>query len=104
MIGDWVSDKYGYLMQISFVGNGYAGFEDDEGNLCQLDDKCNQPELTPLTPEILEKNGWKAGEMGEYRREPYKLFQTKKDGISVMGFKGLQTSALSTNCRIYCEC
>lgn len=58
MIGDWVSDKYGYLMQISFAGNGYAGFEDDEGNLCQLDDKYNQPEPIPLTPEILEKNGF----------------------------------------------
>ena len=58
MIGDWVSDKYGYLMQVTFVGNGYVSFEDNEGNLCQLDDKCNQPEPIPLTPEILEKNGW----------------------------------------------
>ena len=62
MIGDWVSDKYGYLMQISFVGNGYASFEDDGGNLCQLDDKCNQPEPIPLTYEILKKNGWKDAE------------------------------------------
>ena len=58
MIGDWVSDKYGYLTQITFIGNGYVSFEDDEGNLCQLDDKCNQPEPIPLTPEILKKNGW----------------------------------------------
>lgn len=29
MIGDWVSDKYGYLMQITFIGNGYVSFEDD---------------------------------------------------------------------------
>lgn len=58
MIGDWVSDKYGYLTQIIFIGNGYVSFEDDEGNLCQLDDKCNQPEPIPLTSEILKKNGW----------------------------------------------
>ena len=58
MIGDWVSDKYGYLTQITFIGNGYVSFEDDKGNLCQLDDKCNQPEPIPLTPEILKKNGW----------------------------------------------
>ena len=62
MIGDWVSDKYGYLMQVIFVGgNGYASFEDDEGNLCQLDDKYNQPQPIPLTPEILKKNGWDWG-------------------------------------------
>ena len=62
MINDWVSDKYGYLMQITVVGDGYASFEDDEGNLCQLDDKCNQPEPIPLTYEILKKNGWKDAE------------------------------------------
>ena len=59
MINDWVSDKYGYLMQITVIGDGYVSFEDDEGNLCQLDDKCNQPEPIPLTYEILKKNGWK---------------------------------------------
>lgn len=53
-----MSDKYGYLTQITFIGNGYASFEDDEGNLCQLDDKCNQPQPISLTSEILKKNGW----------------------------------------------
>ena len=63
MINDCVSDKYGYLMQITVIGDGYVSFEDDEGNLCQLDDKCNQPEPIPLTYEILEKNGWKRHEI-----------------------------------------
>ena len=63
MTNDWVSDKYGYLMQITVIGDGYVSFEDDEGNLCQLDDKCNQPEPIPLTYEILEKNGWKRHEI-----------------------------------------
>lgn len=62
IINDWVSDKYGYLMQITVIGDGYVSFEDDEGNLCQLDDKCNQPEPIPLTYEILKKNGWKDAE------------------------------------------
>ena len=62
MINDWVSDKHGYLMQITVIGDGYVSFEDDEGNLCQLDDKCNQPEPIPLTYEILKKNGWKDAE------------------------------------------
>ena len=73
MIGDWVSDKYGYLMQVTFVGNGYASFEDDEGNLCQLDDKCNQPEPIPLAPEILEKNGFSSETFltSEWEKEVY---------------------------------
>ena len=62
MINDWAADKYGYLMQITVIGDGYVSFEDDEGNLCQLDDKCNQPEPIPLTYEILKKNGWKDAE------------------------------------------
>ena len=61
MIGDLVADKYGYILQITAIGNGYVSFEDDEGNLCQLDDKCNQPEPILLTPEILKKNGWDWG-------------------------------------------
>ena len=59
MVGDWVADRYGYIMQIIFVGNGYASFEDDEGNPCQIDDKYNKPQSILLTPEILEKNGIK---------------------------------------------
>ena len=58
MVGDWVSDEYGYLLQVTFVSNGYIGFHDDEENPCQLDDKYNQPKPIPLTPEILEKNGF----------------------------------------------
>lgn len=65
MINDWVSDKYGYLMQITVIGDGYVSFEDDEGNLCQLDDKCNQPEPIPLTYEILKKNGFKEAALKE---------------------------------------
>ena len=61
MIGDLVADKYGYILQITAIGNGYVSFEDDEGNLCQLDDKCNQPEPILLTYEILKKNGWHWG-------------------------------------------
>ena len=53
-----MSDKYGYILQIIVIDNGYANFKDDEENLCQIDDKYNQPEPIPLTPEILEKNGF----------------------------------------------
>ena len=58
MVGDLVSHNE-VLIQIIFVGNGYANYEDEEGGPCQLDDKYYPPEPIPLTPEILEKNGWK---------------------------------------------
>ena len=62
MVDDWVS-QYGVPRQIIFVGNGYATYEDEEEGPCQLDDKYYPPEPIPLTPEILEKNGWKEDEL-----------------------------------------
>ena len=58
MVGDWVADKYGYQLQSVFVGNGYVSFEDDEGNLCQIDDKNNEPQPIEITIELLRNNGW----------------------------------------------
>ena len=58
MIGDWIADKYGYQLQSVFVGNGYVSFEDDEGNLCQIDDKNNEPQPIEITIELLQNNGW----------------------------------------------
>ena len=67
MVGDLVSHNE-VPIQIIFVGNGYANYEDEEGGPCQLDDKYYPPEPIPLTPEILEKNGWKETEYCyEYR-------------------------------------
>ena len=57
MVNDWVS-QYGVPRQIIFVGNGYAMYEGEEGDPCQLDDKYYPSEPIPLTSEILEKNGW----------------------------------------------
>lgn len=57
MVGDLVSHNE-VPIQIIFVGNGYANYEDEEGGPCQLDDKYYPPEPIPLTPEILEKNDW----------------------------------------------
>ena len=63
MVGDLVSHNE-VPIQIIFVGNGYANYEDEEGGPCQLDDKYYPPEPIPLTPEILEKNGWKELNIG----------------------------------------
>ena len=61
MIGDWCCDGNGFPMQITNVGEdyAYATFEGDEGDPWEFNDKDDQPQPIPLTPEILEKNGWK---------------------------------------------
>ena len=59
-IGDWVQDENGFQWQIIGVGDdyAYATFEDNEGDPWEFDDKDDQPEPIPLTPEILEQNGF----------------------------------------------
>ena len=61
MYGDWCCDKHGFPMQITTVGDdyAYATFEGNEGDPWEFDDKDDQPQPIILTPEILEKNGWK---------------------------------------------
>ena len=58
--GDWVSAGGGLPMQITNVGEdyAYATFEGNEGDPWEFDDKDDQPEPIPLTPEILVKNGF----------------------------------------------
>ncbi len=57
---DWIQDKNGFQSQIIGVGDdyAYATFEGNEGDPWEFDDKDDRPEPIPLTPEILEKNGW----------------------------------------------
>ena len=61
MVGDWCCDQHGFPMQITNVGDdyAYATFEGNEGDPWEFDDKDDQPQPIVLTPEILEKNGWK---------------------------------------------
>ena len=64
MVGDWCCDHHGFPMQITNVGDdyAYATFEGNEGDPWEFDDKDDQPHPIILTPEILEKNGWKETE------------------------------------------
>ena len=59
-IFDWVQDKNGFQWQITGIGDdyAYATFEGNEGDPWESNDKDDQPEGIPLTPEILEKNGF----------------------------------------------
>lgn len=61
MVGDWVAIPHGFAMQIVDVGEDYAyatweGNESDPWEFC--DKEGDEPEPIPLTPEILEKNGF----------------------------------------------
>lgn len=60
MVGDWITNRNGFPMQITNVGENYAyaTWEDNEGDPWEYDDKDEQPQPIPLTPEILEKNGF----------------------------------------------
>ena len=60
MVGDWCCDRHGFPMQITTVGDdyAYATFEGNEGDPWEFDDKDDHPQPIPITPEILEKNGW----------------------------------------------
>ena len=60
MVGDWCCNEHGFPMQITNVGDdyAYATFEGNEGDPWEFDDKDAQPQPIPLTPEILEKNGF----------------------------------------------
>ena len=59
--GDWCCNKHGFSMQITNVGGdyAYATWEGNEGDPWEFDDKDDQPQPIVLTPEILEKNGFK---------------------------------------------
>lgn len=60
MVRDWITDEHGIPMQITTVGEGYAyaNWDGNEGDPWEFDDKDDKPEPIPITPEILEKNGW----------------------------------------------
>ena len=61
MVGDWVSNRNGSPMQIVAVDedNAYACESNEKGPCIFGDDEGYKPQPIMLTPEILEKNGWK---------------------------------------------
>lgn len=61
MVGDLVTGLHRLPMKITNVDDDYAYAHTygDIWNGCEFDDEDNPPVPIPLTPEILEKNGWK---------------------------------------------
>ena len=60
MVGDWITNESGLPTQIITVSGAcaYAIFGGDEGDPWVFDDYIYLPTPIPLTPEILEENGF----------------------------------------------
>ena len=82
MCGDWITDEHGFPMQITNVGEdyAYATFVGLEGDLWEFNDKDDKPEPIPITPKILEKNGWWRDNEGVWLHHEVDLCIGKWDG------------------------
>ena len=96
MVGDWCCDQHGFQCQIIGVGDdyAYATYEVNEGDPWEFDDKDDQPQPLPLTPEILEKNGWKETEYWHEYKDGNTIIQCSLpdmqgiiNGIEIENFK-----------------
>ena len=60
MVGDLVNNLYGVQMRVVKVYDGYAYAApvNSRRTTWRFDDECEHPVPTPLTCEILKKNGW----------------------------------------------
>ncbi len=60
MVGDWITNRNGFPMQITNVGEdyAYATWEGNEGDPWEFDDKDEQPQPIEITREMLKANGW----------------------------------------------
>ena len=59
-IWDWITDRHGFPMQITNVGEdyAYATFEGNEADPWEFDDKDEQPQPIEITDDIMRKNNW----------------------------------------------
>ena len=60
MVGDWITNRNGFPMRVTNVGDdyAYATWEGNEGDPWEFDDKDDQPEPIEITRELLKTNGW----------------------------------------------
>ena len=94
MVGDWVANQNGSLMQIVAVDedNAYACEGNEERPWIFGYDEDYEP--IPLTPEILEKNGWKEAEYWHEYQDGENIIQCclpdmrgRINGIEIENFK-----------------
>lgn len=69
MIGDYIKHGFGGIGKVTELSKGIVtvydkGLDDGEGN-CEVNFAENEIQPIPLTPEILEKNGFEVDEKNE---------------------------------------
>ena len=79
MVGDWITNRNGFPMQITNVGEdyAYATFEGNEGDPWEFDDKDDQPQPIEITEDILKENRWK---VQGYTLLPNEHYYVKDEG------------------------
>ena len=89
MVGDWITNRNGFPMQITNVGEdyAYATFEGNEGDPWEFDDKDDQPEPIEITEDILKQNNW---EVQGYTLLPSEHYYVKdEDGNHLLWSYGI---------------
>ena len=79
MVGDWITNRNGFPMQITNVGEdyAYATFEGNNGDPWEFDDKDDQPQPIEITEDILKENNWK---VQGYTLLPNEHYYVKDEG------------------------
>ena len=79
MVGDWITNRNGFPMQITNVGEdyAYATFEGNKGEPWEFDDKDDQPQPIEITEDILKENNWK---VQGYTLLPNEHYYVKDEG------------------------
>lgn len=88
MVGDWITNRNGFPMQITNVGEdyAYATFEGNEGGPWEFDDKDGQPQPIEITEDILKQNNW---EVQGYTLLPNEHYYVKdEDGNHLLWSNG----------------
>ena len=88
MVGDWITNRNGFPMQITNVGEdyAYATFEGNEGDPWEFDDKDDQPQPIEITEDILKQNNW---EIQGYTLLPNEHYYVKdEDGNHLLWSNG----------------
>ena len=88
MVGDWITNRNGFPMQITNVGEdyAYATFEGNEGDPWEFDDKDDQPQPIEITEDILKQNNW---EVQGYNLLPNEHYYVKdEDGNHLLWSNG----------------
>ena len=79
MVGDWITNRNGFSLQITNVGGAYAyaTWDGNAGDPWEFDDKAEQPHPIEITADTQRKNNWK---VQGYTLLPNEHYYVKDEG------------------------